>query len=65
MQVRKVTVLAFALAVGAAGSAVAQSAPKIDVVPPLPLHKAVFAFATLPVKTGLPGDVAAAGVLPL
>ncbi|WP_160140485.1 extensin family protein [Blastochloris tepida] len=31
----------------------------------MPLHKAVFAFATLPVETGLPGGLAAAGVLPL
>lgn len=80
MQVCQVTVLALALAAGATGSAAAQGAaksdaaqgapavqgtPNIEIVPPLPLHKAVFAFATLPVETGLPGGLTPAGVLPL
>jgi hypothetical protein len=65
MQMRKVTGLALALALGTADSASAQRAASIEIVPPLPLHKAVFAFSPLPVESGLPRGVAAAGVVPL
>ncbi|WP_169788596.1 extensin family protein [Blastochloris viridis] len=62
---RTVTGFALALALGSSGAALAQGSAHIEIVPPLPLHKAVFSFSTLPVETGLPVDIAAAGVVPL
>jgi hypothetical protein len=77
MHTSKVTGLALALVLGSADSALPQSASNmsqpaaargaasIEIVPPLPLHKAVFAFSPLPVESGLPQGVSAAGVVPL
>ncbi|NJL09089.1 MAG: extensin family protein, partial [Methylacidiphilales bacterium] len=77
MKIRRVAGLALALSVGSADSAPAQGASDvahpvatrgasvIEIVPPLPLHKAVLAFSTLPVDSKLPPGVSAAGVVPL